>query len=86
MYKVNKERYLEDFRRKGVEKVACEKSNIKLICLISDYRMASEIWNALDKGAHPTNAQLLEISNQLHKDLKKIWKTLGKKYPTLVTF
>ena len=83
MYKVNKERYLEDFRRKGVEKVACEKSNIKLICLISDYRMASEIWNALDKGAHPTNAQLLAISNQLHKDLKKIWKTLGKKYPAL---
>jgi len=83
MYKVNRDRFLYDYRKKGVKKVDYERNDIKLICIMSDYRMALDTWQTLGNEGKPSNYVIKETADKLRGYLVGIWERVGDKYPGL---
>ena len=81
VYKVNRERFIYDYKKKGVKKVDYEKSDIKLICILSDYRMALDTWLTLGNDGRPSNYQIKETADKLRGYLAAIWDKVGSDYP-----
>jgi len=83
IYNVNRQRFLADYKKKGVDKVDYERSDIKLICMLSDYRMALDTWETLGYEEKPSNPQIKETADVLRGYLVAIWNAVEKRYPEL---
>ncbi|MFA5094999.1 MAG: hypothetical protein WC512_07145, partial [Candidatus Omnitrophota bacterium] len=83
IYDVNRQRFLADYKKKGVDKVDYERSDIKLICILSDYRMALDTRETLGYEEKPSNPQIKETADALRGYLVDIWNDVQKRYPEL---
>ncbi|MFA5315797.1 MAG: hypothetical protein WC369_00025 [Dehalococcoidales bacterium] len=81
VYKVNRDRFMYDYEKKGVNKVDYERSDIKLICILSDYRMALDTWLTLGNDGKPSDSQIKGIADKLRSSLVAIWEKVSSDYP-----